>query len=46
MAGAFIGIPNKEKDNVISGWVESLRQGGGYQADFVPVYGDAKGIAE
>lgn len=46
MAGALIGVPNKEKDNVISGWTESLRQGGGYQADFVPVYGDAKGIAE
>lgn len=45
MAGALRGVPDGEKDNVIAGWRESLRKGG-YQMDFVPLFGDAKGVVE
>ena len=45
MAGALRGVPDNRKDDVLTGWREGLRKGG-YQIDFVPGFGDAKGVIE
>ncbi|MFC4686025.1 RHS repeat-associated core domain-containing protein [Epilithonimonas pallida] len=45
-AGALRGVPYGQLNNVNKGWRESLRNGGGYQMDFVPLFGDFKGAIE
>ncbi|WP_312346246.1 SpvB/TcaC N-terminal domain-containing protein [Chryseobacterium binzhouense] len=45
MAGALMGVPNEQMDNVNRGWRNGLRKGG-YVIDFYPVIGDGKGVVE
>ncbi|SHK57507.1 RHS repeat domain-containing protein [Epilithonimonas mollis] len=45
MAGALRGVPYGEINNVEKGWRDGLRKGG-YQMDFVPGFGDGKGVIE